>query len=41
MKWGPTSPYTDLGATPPGTTATLTVPTGVEACELQVDPVNA
>ncbi|MDT5049838.1 MAG: hypothetical protein QOG75_5738 [Mycobacterium sp.] len=31
--------YTDLGVTPPGTTATCTVPTSVEACELQVDPV--
>jgi hypothetical protein len=31
--------YTDLGVTPPGTTATYTVPTSVEACELQGDPV--
>ncbi|VBA43531.1 hypothetical protein LAUMK136_05136 [Mycobacterium attenuatum] len=35
----PCPTYTDLRVTPPGTTTALIVPTGIEACELQVHPV--
>jgi Protein of unknown function (DUF4232) len=37
----PCPSYTGLRVTPPDTAETITVPTGIEACKLQVHPVTA
>jgi Protein of unknown function (DUF4232) len=33
--------YTDLRVTPPDTTQTITVPAGIDTCELQIHPVGS
>ncbi len=37
----PCPTYTDLLVNPPDTTAVVTVPATIEACELQVHPITA
>nr|WP_262490889.1 DUF4232 domain-containing protein [Mycobacterium simiae] len=36
----PCATYTELRITPPGTAQVFTVPTGIEACQLQVHPIT-